>query len=106
LEPELLEPSLKGRSINRTVEDKRRNDRVITQSGDESRCFPVAVRHVVDQSRAFLAASPQSRHLRVGARLVDEDQLLRVESGLSLSPLLTRCGDVGPQLLAGVQSFF
>ena len=102
----LLEPGLEGRPVHRAVENERRNDLVIAQAGDESRCFPVPMRHTVDQPHAFLAASPQPRHLRVGARLVDEDQLFWIKRGLRLPPFFAQRGDIGSQLLAGVQRFF
>jgi hypothetical protein len=88
------------------VENERGNNRVVAQPSDKSCCFPMAVRHIVDQPRAFPAPPSQSRHLGVGARLVDKDQLFGIKRGLRLALFLAGCGDVGPQLLAGVQRFF
>jgi hypothetical protein len=49
---------------------------------------------------------PRNRVICVGARLVDEDQLCWIKRGLRLPPFFARRGDIGSQLLAGVQRFF
>ena len=48
----------------------------------------------------------QTGHLGVGAGLIDEDQLLRIEVWLGVEPGLTRLPYVRAVLLAGVRRLF
>lgn len=48
----------------------------------------------------------QSRHLRAGAGLVDEDQTGRVEIGLAVEPGFAPLADVGAVLLGRVRGLF
>jgi hypothetical protein len=57
-------------------------------------------------SLAALGSAAQARHLGRRARLVDEDQAVRIEVGLCLEPCLAARGYVGPLLLLGVRRFF
>ena len=59
-----------------------------------------------DQSLALGRPTAQPRHVRGGARFIDENQSSRVDRGLPLSPLLTRRFDVFAVLFGGVQRFF
>jgi hypothetical protein len=53
-----------------------------------------------------LGSASQASHLRRGAGLVDEDQVLGIEIRLGVEPSLPPRGDVGPLLLARVRRFF
>lgn len=81
-------------------------DGVVAQSSYEGRRFPVAVGRVIDQPLAFLAASARSRHLRVRAGFINENQSLGIKRRLRLSPVFALLGHVFVVLFAGVQRFF
>ena len=61
---------------------------------------------LADQAPAFAAATVGANHFGVGPRLVDEDQCLRIKTGLGRLPALARLGHVRPGLLGRMQSFF
>ena len=64
---------------------------------------------VGDGGPAALAApgpAPQVGNLGRGAGLIDEDELLGIEIGLSVEPGLAADGDIRPLLLGGVRGFF
>ena len=66
----------------------------------------MAMGHRVEQTLAAQAAAKGPRHLRGRGRLIQEDQVLGIQSGLPDDEPPARCGDVRPPLLGGVQAFF
>lgn len=65
-----------------------------------------AVRGVADQAFSARAAAPQPRHVRLGRRLVEEDQFRRVEPALLALPVFAFPGDVGTLLFGCMQRLF
>ena len=62
-----------------------------------------------DRGAAALTAlgpAPRASHLGRGPGLIDEDQLLGIETGLGVEPGLAAEDHIGPLLLGGVRGFF
>ena len=93
-------------SVHRLIDDQGRGDRVVAQPGDEGCRFPMAVRRVIDETLAFLAASARSRHLRICASFINKYKSVRIKRRLRPFPFLARLRHVFSMLLAGVQRFF
>ena len=68
--------------------------------------LPVAMGH--RRPTALTARRPAIApgHLGRGPGLVDEDELLGVETGLGVDPELAAGNDIRPLLLGGVRGFF
>jgi hypothetical protein len=64
------------------------------------------VRGVADQPFALGRAAAQTRHVRLGRRLVDKDQPGRVERALAAFPAAPGLGDVGTALLGRMERLF
>lgn len=93
-------------AIDRSVEDQRRNDMVVAQSGQEGQRLPMAMRHLVDQRLASRAPAVGAGHVGFDPGLVDEDQAGRIKPMLVASPSGAEPGDPVPILLARHQRFF
>ena len=103
---ELLDISAKAGAVDRPIDDAGRGDAVATQRRQKGQCALSAVRHLGDQASAAGAAAMAAGHVGLGPGLVDEHQALGVKPVLMLLPPGAAPGDVGPILLAGVQTFF
>ena len=66
----------------------------------------MAVRDGGPAALAAPGAAPPAGHLGRGAGLVDEDELLGIETGLGVEPELAAGNDIRPLLLGGVRGFF
>ena len=66
-------------SVHRAIQHKRGCDAIIAQPAYESRCFPVAVWHLIDEPFALRSPAVQAGHLGGGSGLIDEDKLLRIK---------------------------
>ena len=75
-----------------------------TQTGDESGCFPMAVRNRSHQAQGAPAEVPG--HVGRCRRFIKEDKALRIECGLAADEGVTSLGDIRTLLLGGVQTFF
>jgi hypothetical protein len=64
------------------------------------------VRHGGIASRAARCTTIATRHLGRGARFIDEDEFVRIESALVVEPGLTVRRYVRPFLFGGVRRFF
>ena len=64
------------------IHDIRRRDAAQAQAGDQGRGLPVAMGHRLEQTLATQAAAMGPRHLRGRGRLIQEDQVLGIQSGL------------------------
>ena len=93
-------------SVHRAIQHKRGGDTIIAQPANESRCFPVAVRHLINEPFALRSPPIEAGHLGGGGGLIDEDKLLRIKGWLLFPQGLTGRGDVGPILLGCVDAFF
>jgi hypothetical protein len=103
---DLADVDAEGIAIHRTIEHPRRGHAAQPQSGDEGHGFPMPERHAVVAPLAERCPAIQPCHLRVDARLVEEDEALRIDERLRRSPQLALRGDVGAILLGCAQGFF
>jgi hypothetical protein len=66
----------------------------------------MTVRDARPDPLALWGAAAQARHVGGASRLIDEDELCRIETGLVHKPVLARGGHVRAFLLAGQNAFF
>lgn len=92
--------------VHGAVNDVRCSDAIDAQSSDERQRFPVAMRHLRNESLTTRGATVVTDHLRRDRGLVDEDEALRFESGLLSFQIGACSGDIRTILLGGVQRFF
>ena len=102
----LLDVETKALAIDRSLNEPRRIDPVVTQRRQESRGLPTAVRNFGGQPVSARRPSPQGSHVGPGPGLVDEDQTLRFDAVLIFCPLGSPPGDVGTIALASHHAFF
>lgn len=102
----LRDVNKKGLAVHRPIEDERGDQAGTAQTGGEGGRLPVPPRSLRNQASAPGASAAQARHLGVGAGLVDEDQLVGIETGLVGFPVFPALSDVGPVLFARAQAFF
>ena len=102
----LLDVSQEGRAVHRAIEQHGRGETGEPEARGEGRGFPMPVRDGRAAALAALGTPAQARHLRGGARLVDEDQPIRIEVGLAREPGEATRGDVRTFLLGSVRGFF
>lgn len=93
-------------AVDRSVKDTRRINPVAAQGRKERLGSPVTVRRLADQALAANAPASQRRHVRLGPRLIDEDEPRRINFRLIFFPLHAPPGDVRPVLLACDCGFF
>jgi hypothetical protein len=74
----------------------------MAQAAYESRCFPVTVRHLINEPFALRSPAIEPGHLGGGSGLIDEDKFLRIKGWLFFPQRLTGRGDVGPILFGCV----
>jgi len=74
--------------------------------GDHRGGAPMSVRSVANQSFTAQRATPQTRHVGLGRRLVDEDQPGRVEPALAAPPPSPGQSYIGALLLGRMQCLF
>jgi hypothetical protein len=77
---------VKGASVDRAVEDERRDHASRRQASNESRRFPVAVGDADAQSLAAAATAMRSGHAGRGPGLIGKDETLGIEIELLLEP--------------------
>jgi len=66
----------------------------------------MAVGTTGDESLSARSAATQACHVRLGGRLVDEDEPVRLEAALLPPPVLAGLRDVGAVLLGGMERLF
>ena len=93
-------------SVHRAIQHKRGGDAIIAQPAYESRCFPVAVRHLINEPYALRGPAIKAGHLGGGASLIDEDKFLRIKGLLLFPQGPAGHRDIGPVLFGGVHAFF
>jgi hypothetical protein len=76
-----------------------------TDGGNHRGGLPMPGRSARTDPLTTRGASPQSGHVRFGARFVEEDQTSRIPAGLLALPAPPRLLDVGPVLFAGMECF-
>ncbi len=102
----LLNVAAKHVAVHRSVDHGGRGETGQPQGADEGRRFPVAMRDAVDDSLAAKGSTVQTGELRVGPEFVQERQSPDLEMRLPEPPPLPAIGDVGTQLLSGMNNFF
>jgi hypothetical protein len=65
-------------SIHRAIQHKRGRDAIIVQPAYKSRCFPVAVWHLINEPFALRSPAIEAGQLGGGGGLIDEDKLFRI----------------------------
>lgn len=93
-------------AIDGAVDEPRRGDAVVPQSGQEGHGLPAAVWRLARQALAARGPSAQGRHVGLGPGLVDEDQAREVDTVLVGRPLQAAARYVRPVALAGDQRLF
>ena len=66
-------------SVHWTIQHKRGGDAIIVQPAYESRGFPVAVWHLINEPLALRSPAIEAGHFGGGGGLIDEDKLLRIK---------------------------
>jgi hypothetical protein len=94
------------RAVHRAIDDEGCRKAVLAQGGDEGHGLPMAPRNPANHALAALGTTIEPRHVGRGSRLIDEDQLLRVERRLLGPPPHAPFRYVSPLLLGGMRDFF
>lgn len=103
---ELLYIGQKARAIDRSVEQARRGDTVVTQGGQEGGSLPMAVRDLGNKPLAARRPAMGAGHVGLGPGLVDEHQPGRIDTVLVFAPLGAAALYVRAVLLGGVERLF
>lgn len=103
---ELFDIGAEALAVDRAVEQTRRFDTVVAQSGQESRSLPVAVRNLVDQTLAAWGPASQARHVGLDPGFVDEHQTDGIDTALVGAPTGAMPAYVRTILLAGDEGLF
>ena len=93
-------------AIDRSVDDERRIDTIVSQGGEEGQRLPMTVWDVGTKAPAAWSPAPQRGHVGLDPRLVDEQQAFAIDAGLVGPPPRPLTGDVGTSLLGGLHGFF
>jgi hypothetical protein len=94
--------SSEAEAVDRPIEHAGSRDLVASQSGDESQCLPVAMRHFVHQALPHGAVTVRAG---LGPGLIDEHQPCGVNLVLVSPPMFAPTCDVRSILFAGAQAF-
>ncbi len=103
---ELFDVGQKALAVDGSVEQARRLDAVVAQSGEERRRLPVAVRDLGDEPSAALRPAVEAGHVGLGPGLVDEDEPRRIDAPLMASPAQSMALHVRAVLLARDEGLF
>ena len=93
-------------AVDRTIDDPRRIDPVVTQGGKEGHRLPMAIRGLGLEPFSAQTPAAQWRHVRLDPSLIDEDEPPRIDLPLIGFPARPLAGDVRPVLLAWQNGFF
>ena len=104
--PKPVDIGAEGDGVHRPVERHRSGQGGAAQGCGEGRGQPMAVRDRGTAAAAAPGAAVKAGHLGRGTSLVDEYQLVGIETWRKFTPSLTSGGDVGPVLLGCVRVFF
>src|SRR5271163_2315276 len=66
-------------AVHWAIQHKRGGDAIIAQPAYESRCFPVAVWHLIDEPFALRSPAIEAGHVGGSGSLIDEDKFLRIK---------------------------
>ena len=93
-------------AIHRPIDDHRGHHFVVPQRRHEGDGFPVAKRHVINQSLAARGVAVEPHHVDVDAGFIDKNQPGGVKQTLLADPPTARLCHVGALLFGGAQAFF
>jgi hypothetical protein len=65
--------------VHRAIQHKRGDDAIMAQAAYESCCFPMAVRHLINEPFALRSPAIEAGHLGGGSGLINEDKLFRIK---------------------------
>lgn len=103
---DLVDIGLEPFAVHRAVENHGRGQPANREPGREGGDFPMAMRRGTAQTPAAERPASEPYHIGGAARLIDEDQPLRVEAGLAFAPALPGRSHVRALLFAGQDGFF
>ena len=103
---ELRHVGKKTLAVNRAVEHARSRNAIVAQACEERQRLPVTMRNLRSQPLAARRAPMRTSHVGLGPGLVDEDETPGIKLSLMPPPSQPPARNVGPILLAGVQTFF
>jgi len=103
---DLVDVEAEALAIDRSLEQPRRLDPIVTQGGEEGHGRPAAMRHLGRQALTKWAPAAQRSHVGLGPGLVDEDKAGRIDAPLVGHPLLAPPRYVRAIPLAGDQRLF
>ena len=93
-------------AIDRSVDDERCIDTIVSQGGEEGQRLPMTVWDIGTKAPAAWPPAPQRGHVGLDPRLVDEQQAFAIDASLVGPPPRPLTGDVGTGLLGGPRGFF
>lgn len=102
----LLHIGQEDRAVHRSIDDQRGRKSAGPQRRNKRRCFPVSMRHMIDQTMSPPGASEAASHLRVGACFIEKHQPPVVDPGPPELPANATINYVGTLLLSRMQDFF
>src|SRR5215470_13776388 len=93
-------------SRHRPLDDHRRGQSVVAQSGHEGDRLPLAQWDAADHPHPARSASGKPRHVGADGGLVDKHQPGWIKHALLSYPASPRAGHIGPLSLCGLQAYF
>ena len=100
--PVLLGRHLVALAVDGATKDTRCGDPAAAQTGRQGGDFPMSVRRWRQQPQSARRPAIASRHIGGGPSLVDKDQVVGIERGLTADESATLLGYVGAILLGGM----
>ena len=103
---DLLDIGEEAEAVDRPIDDAWSCEAIAAQRGENGERSPTAAWNFSHEPLALRTASMGARHVRLGPRLVDEDEPVGSELSLVALPADTPPLNVRSVLFAGVQAFF
>lgn len=102
----LLDPGQEDGAVDGTIQNERRHDPVVTQTGQERQGLPMAVGNLGQARLAAWTLAMGPGHIGLYPRLVEEDQAMGINLALMCLPAFSEPGQLRSSLLLGQQRFF
>ena len=90
-------------AVHRPIEHAGRGDLIMPQGADECRRHPMTMRRGGFEASPARGPAIEPRHIGLRPSFINEDKMLRVQTGLARTPFLTRLGDIGAILFGSAQ---
>jgi hypothetical protein len=103
---DLFDVGEETRTIDRSIEHRRRAEPVEAQRGDHRVGLPVTAGRVIGEPRATAAPAVQAQEVGGDTALVEKDVLPNVSERLPVTPATSFGGDGWAPLFVGVYRFF